>query len=68
MAQQELLNFATPKELNSSLDLAFQEFISSDYFSDMDQEERKKILFHWQLLGEYLKKLEPPKEPGVYLS
>jgi len=66
--QQELLNFATPKELNDTLSIAFQEFFASEYYSDMEPEDRRKALFHWEILRAYLEKLEPPKKPGIFLN
>jgi hypothetical protein len=66
--QKELFDFAAPSELRNSLNLAFQELAASDFYSDLDSEDRKKILFHWELLMGYFETFEHPKDPGIFLS
>lgn len=52
--EKTLFQVETGTELINSLNLAFEELVCSDKFAVMERPDREKILFHWELLRDFL--------------
>lgn len=48
-----LFSTASPKELSTSIDCAFQTMITSDAYCQFKYEDRVRLVFHWELLRDY---------------
>lgn len=66
LPQQELMNYATSKELSNTLSLVFQEMLASESYSDLNPTDKKKILFHWELLQRFLSQIKPPENLEIF--
>jgi hypothetical protein len=51
--KEYLLQFATSQELSNSINYAFQTSVTSNKFSELDEEDRELLMFHWQMLQDF---------------
>jgi hypothetical protein len=55
--QRELFTVVASKDLLFSLNEAFSQLVVSDYFSDRAKNDKETLVYHWQLLREYLEEV-----------